>query len=490
MPKRKSAPVPPPPPPPSIKRGSRPMGAADIQARLLAGVVREGHGFDQASTMDQATIGFPRGYVGTRNIAIDRAIGERQGLPLGRITEISGWEASGKSTALDQVIAQCQSDGGLAVLADTERARERDYMERLGVRPESLVMIPGNTVEDFFDQIETIILQVAHQNTLAWVEAMRRHGIRAPDPTLTTHTTYDHASGKDKSGRKKQIGTFRFSSWNRSLAGALAEWQEANGIPKSGTRCAASRALLAPVVLMGTVSESLEALECWERGEYHPCAVAADRPVVIGWDSLASTPAEAEREGTSRDRHVAAAAKVIKQNFRRLVQNLDDEAIGLVIVNQRYEKIDTSPMGQRRGRQSESYGGTGVKFHASIRIELERVGKIWENTKAKTDRQPPIGQIVRCKVNKNKVGAPDVTEEYGLVYGRGADNAYAIYKDLVDRGLISSSAWSRFTDESILGSEEGGNKSWQGTWLGLSNLISDPAYPGLWARLYSLYMDR
>lgn len=466
--------------------------AVDPMAKALVSAVQISHGMEHAASMAMAEeIGRPRGFVGTRNIAIDRAIAS-PGIPLGRITEISGWEGSGKSTCLDQIIAECQAQGGVGMLADTERARDRPYMVKLGVQPDTMVWCLGRTVEQMFDEVSTFSRNIASMNAVAWREALVRAGASIPPCPTYRLATYDPHEDPKKKGRKP-MAVAVLSRWGREQAAALLQWQRENDLKPSGTRDRASREILRPACLFGDKDDQREALRYWLRDDYHPCVVAADRPVVVGWDSVGGTATEAEMEGDARAVQVAASAKVIKRNFRRLVQTLDDEAIAFVICNQRYEKIDTTYIpGASRRKQSETYGGSGIKYHAGVRLELEKVGKFWINSTSKDSGDPPIGQVTRVKVVKNKIGVPDRTEEYGLVYGRGADNAWAIFTDLKSRGVIApAGGWSRFTDPTILGDQPGGDKNWRQTWMGLSDMMADQTnYPGLWSKLSALYLER
>lgn len=463
-----------PPTPPSPRARSRVKGAIDPLARSLADAVRQGHGIDQASTLDMSEeIAAPRGYVGTRNIAFDRALGSK--LPLGRITEISGWPGAGKSTMLDQILAQVQADGGLAVLADTERTRNRAYMEQLGIDPASTIWIGGSTVETMFDEIETLTRKVAHLNATAWYEALVRAKVRVEKPKTYVHKVYD-----PRSTTGKPVASFTFSLWGRAQAAALMEYQTKAGLVPSSVRDTDTRLKLQPCILhTQDKDERKAALEAWKNGVPHPLVQAADRPIVIGWDSVAGTATEAEMEGDARKQHVATAAKVIRRNLRRLVQLIDDEAIGFVIVNQRYEKIQTGPASF--GPKSETYGGGGIKYHTTVRIEATRVGMI-HGPGADRKNDAPVGQVVRIKVQKNKMNNPHHTEDYALIYGRGADNAWAIYEDLKKRGIIRvAGGWSSFVDPSL-----GVEKSFHG-WTDLANMMAED--PKLWASLSALYMQ-
>jgi hypothetical protein len=76
--------------------------------------------------------------------------------------------------------------------------------------------------------------------------------------------------------------------------------------------------------------------------------------------------------------------------------------------------------------------------------------------------------VVRIKVPKNKVESPFHREEYGLIFGRGAENAYALHEDFTTRGIIRvAGGWSRFTDPTILGDRDRGFRGW----MELSNMV-------------------
>ena len=455
------------------------MTRKDLFARSLASHVRQAHGEQAAATFDRSSsIGEPRGYAPTGNLALNRAMGT-PGIPLGRITEISGWEAAGKSTCLDQILAATQKIGGLCVLADTERARNRAYMAALGVQPESLIWIGGRTVEAMFDEIETLARTASHYNALAWYEALVREGIKTPPPPKYKYTIWD------KSGiRKKAIVSYDFCQWQRGQAAALYEFQKAKGLPCTGMRDQESRELLNPVILYGKDNaENKEALKHWLEGTPTPLAQPADRPIVIGWDSVAGTATEAELEGAAQDVHVATAAKVIRRNLRRLIQLIDDEAIAMILINQRYEKLNIGGSFSW-GKQSETYGGGGIKYHSTIRVELDRVGAIFGAGAKKANGDPPCGQEVLIKVPKNKLNDPHRTEKYGLIFGRGAVDSWTIYNDLKDRGIIHAGGggWSKFTDPGILKED----KSFRG-WTELEELMEKD--DDLIQNLTDLYME-
>ena len=101
-------------------------------------------------------------WVSTGNAMLDVAISNRPygGLPVGRITEITGLEQSGKSLLSAHLLAETQKKGGVAVLIDTETAVSREFLEAIGVDISKLLYVSIDTVEGIFEACETIIEQV------------------------------------------------------------------------------------------------------------------------------------------------------------------------------------------------------------------------------------------------------------------------------------------------------------------------------------------
>ena len=102
------------------------------------------------------------GWVSTGCAMLDVAISNRPygGLPVGRITEITGLEQSGKSLVSAHLLAETQKLGGVAVLIDTETAVSREFLEAIGVDVSKLLYVSADSVEQIFDFAETIIEKV------------------------------------------------------------------------------------------------------------------------------------------------------------------------------------------------------------------------------------------------------------------------------------------------------------------------------------------
>ena len=102
------------------------------------------------------------GWISTGCAMLDVAISNRPygGLPVGRITEVTGLEQSGKSLLSAHLLAETQKLGGVAVLIDTETAVSREFLEAIGVDVSKLLYVSADSVEQIFDFTETIIEKV------------------------------------------------------------------------------------------------------------------------------------------------------------------------------------------------------------------------------------------------------------------------------------------------------------------------------------------
>ena len=101
-------------------------------------------------------------WISTGNDIVDLAISNRPygGLPVGRIIEIMGESAAGKSLLTANILAQCQRKGGLSIYIDTENAVANEFFEMLGMDLSKMIYAPIETIEDAFAVIETIIEKV------------------------------------------------------------------------------------------------------------------------------------------------------------------------------------------------------------------------------------------------------------------------------------------------------------------------------------------
>ena len=101
-------------------------------------------------------------WISSGHSMLDLAISNRPngGFPVGRITEITGLEASGKALLAAHTLAETQKKGGLAVYIDTESATSAEFLSAIGVDLKSMLYVPLETIEEIFETIETIVENV------------------------------------------------------------------------------------------------------------------------------------------------------------------------------------------------------------------------------------------------------------------------------------------------------------------------------------------
>ena len=101
-------------------------------------------------------------FISTGSSILDVAISNRKngGIPVGKLTELTGLEGSGKSLLAAHILANTQKKGGLAIFIDTENAVPPDFFTALGIDLKKMLYVPMDTVEDIFDTIESIVEKV------------------------------------------------------------------------------------------------------------------------------------------------------------------------------------------------------------------------------------------------------------------------------------------------------------------------------------------
>jgi len=134
-------------------------------------------------------------WISTGSSILDLAISNRPngGLPVGRITEITGMEASGKSLLAAHLLVNTQKMGGLAVYIDTENAMNEEFLTAIGMDMSKMLYIQLETVEDIFEVIENIILKVKESDKNRLVSI-------AVDSVAAATTKVEQAQDYDKEG--------------------------------------------------------------------------------------------------------------------------------------------------------------------------------------------------------------------------------------------------------------------------------------------------
>ena len=159
---------------------------------------------------------------------------------------------------------------------------------------------------------------------------------------------------------------------------------------------------------------------------------------VIVVDSVAALTPKAEIEGEIGDSHMGLAARMMSQAMRKLAGNLKQSSTMLIFINQIRMKI-----GVMFGNPETTTGGNALKFYASVRLDIRRIGAI-------KDRDEVIGNETRVKVVKNKIAAPFKQAEFQIIYGKGINRT----GELVDLGVIhklveKAGAWYSYKGNKI-----------------------------------------
>ncbi|AUH72322.1 recombinase RecA [Legionella sainthelensi] len=159
---------------------------------------------------------------------------------------------------------------------------------------------------------------------------------------------------------------------------------------------------------------------------------------VIIVDSVAALTPKAEIEGEMGDSHVGLQARLMSQALRKLTANIKRSNTLVIFINQIRMKI-----GVMFGSPETTTGGNALKFYASVRLDIRRIGSIKKGEEI-------LGSETRVKVVKNKVAPPFKVTEFDILYNEGISRESEIINLAVQLNLIEKSgAWYSYKGEKI-----------------------------------------
>ncbi|MGL4309937.1 MAG: recombinase RecA [Paracoccaceae bacterium] len=155
-------------------------------------------------------------------------------------------------------------------------------------------------------------------------------------------------------------------------------------------------------------------------------------------DSVAALVPKAEIEGDMGDMQMGSQARLMSQAMRKLTASIGRSNCMVIFINQIRMKI-----GVMFGSPETTTGGNALKFYASVRLDIRRIGAI-------KDRDEVVGNTTRVKVVKNKVSPPFKQVEFDIMYGEGISKTGELVDLGVKAGVVEKSgAWYSYGDERI-----------------------------------------
>ncbi len=159
---------------------------------------------------------------------------------------------------------------------------------------------------------------------------------------------------------------------------------------------------------------------------------------IVVIDSVAALVPKAEIEGDMGESHMGLQARLMSQALRKLTGSIARSKTIVIFINQLREKI-----GVMFGNPETTTGGKALKFYASVRLDIRRIGPV-------KDKEEIVGSHVRVKVVKNKVAPPFKQAEFDIMYAEGISHTSLLVDIGSESGIIEKSgAWYSYNGQKI-----------------------------------------
>ncbi|WP_417517703.1 recombinase RecA [Minwuia sp.] len=159
---------------------------------------------------------------------------------------------------------------------------------------------------------------------------------------------------------------------------------------------------------------------------------------VVVIDSVAALVPQAELEGEMGDSHVGLQARLMSQALRKLTASISRSGCMVIFINQIRLKI-----GVMFGSPETTSGGNALKFYASVRLDIRRIGAI-------KNKDDVVGNQTRVKVVKNKVAPPFKVVEFDIMYGEGISKTGELLDHGVKIGVVDKAgSWFSYGDQRV-----------------------------------------